>query len=119
MTTPAVLIFSFVDQSPSEKVKNSKDFFKKTSKIFAASLEVSFTVADLLVKVLSFPPWQRILMGAPPIHHIPTKVNDSLNQELSRAETGNSHENPNPLKVRRDKYADKNKDNIERFLSKP
>ena len=41
-------------------------------------------------------------MGAPPIHHIPIRVNDSLSQEINRVEKGvmSNIPNENPLKVR-------------------
>jgi len=40
-------------------------------------------------------------MGAPPIHHIPIRVNDSLSQEINRVEKGvmSNIPNENPLKV--------------------
>eukprot|EP00090_Calanus_glacialis_P004674 TRINITY_DN13527_c0_g1_i1.p1 TRINITY_DN13527_c0_g1~~TRINITY_DN13527_c0_g1_i1.p1 ORF type:complete len:460 (-),score=70.14 TRINITY_DN13527_c0_g1_i1:189-1568(-) len=40
-------------------------------------------------------------MGAPPIHHIPIRVNDSLSQEIARVEKGvmSNIPNENPLKV--------------------
>ena len=44
-------------------------------------------------------------MGAPPIHHIPIRVNDSLSQEIARVEKGvmSNIPNENPLKVRNNK----------------
>ena len=45
--------------------------------------------------------WSKFLMGAPPIHNIPSIVNDSLSLELNQVERGvmNSSQNGNTLKV--------------------
>ena len=59
-------------------------------------------VAQFLAKLVSSLGWEDILMGAPPIHHLSIRVNDSLSSEINQAEKGvmNQGHNENPLKVR-------------------
>ena len=65
------------------------------------STKLNTSVAQFLSKLLGSLQWNKFLMGAPPIHHIPTRVNDSLSQEIHSVEKGvmNSGPGDNPLKV--------------------
>ena len=65
------------------------------------STKLNTSVAQFLSKLLGSLQWTKFLMGAPPIHHIPTRVNEALSQEIHSVEKEvmNSGHDENPLKV--------------------